>query len=103
MMSRWTWMECIIWVGAIAAISSVSHAQSNFFVEDQSQVRSVRTPLLLASSDCDQVDQEPFPFGLINIKQKSAAESLCYFFGPRNSQGMQKTQPPLSLTVRLIR
>lgn len=102
-MSRWTWMECIFWVGAIAAISSISHTSTNLMVADYYQGGSVKLPSELAIPDCNETDQEPFPFGIINIQQKSAAESFCYFFGPRNSERIQKVQPPLGFRVQFIR
>ncbi|WP_413166252.1 hypothetical protein ACL6C3_06240 [Capilliphycus salinus ALCB114379] len=100
-MSRWTWMECLIWVGAIAAISSISRPQSDVLVSRQSNSGVSQFPSWVASPECE--DQKPLGFGLINIQQKSASESACDSSRRRNQKYPKDSSQYLSLTVQSIR
>ena len=103
-MSRWTWMECVVWVGAIAAMSSISRPQSDFLISDhQSHLGVTQLRSLVASPECDEPDdREPLRFGLINIQQKSASESACESFRRRDQQDPKGSTEHFGFTVQLI-
>ena len=76
-MSRWTWMESIVWVGAIAALSSISHSPSDFQASRQSDLNSASLPPGMVSPQCDRPERELLPFSWINFPQKFPSESGC--------------------------
>lgn len=100
-MSRRTWMECIVWVSAIAVISSISRHRPDFLVSYQSDAGS--TPISgVSSPDCDKADRERLRFGLINISQISTPESACESFRRRDQQYRAGLSQDLGFSVRLM-
>lgn len=102
-MSRWTWMECIVWVSAIAAISSISRPQSDFLISDQSHLGSLQLRSVVIPPECDEPDdQELLRLSLINLSPKSASESACESFDRHDQQHQENSFSHLGFRVQLI-
>lgn len=77
-MIGWTLIESILWVSAIAVISSISSTPSNVFTVQQQELDYSRLRSLLAAGDFWRADQETFRIvGAINAQLKPTEEFPC--------------------------
>ncbi len=77
-MIGWTLIESILWVSAIAVISSISSTPSNLFTVQQQKVDYTRLRSLLEAGDFWRADQETYRIvGAINTQLKPGEEFPC--------------------------